>query len=584
MKRKNHLSLARGIFFFALFLTQTLHAQTAVNLDRNSYTILYVSESRKVGPMFQPGLNNEFVNRYDWNNLPNPAFTPRSTDIALIASQLSNDGIGRQLMSFWWNRQPDGSFRLDTLARRGQYNAREKDRLISSKGPRGDAEVDESGLRLISRSYVVLIRPSNLRTMRDEYDQQERNARAIGSKEVIKRTQRGYVGGVDAYVFQLRYDSIVKNAFYDMWPYEDDTPEVRKQKIEAFDRYVFPLNAVRKITVNDLYSTVSTENNTDGTPKLDYKDLLNNRGNVSNTAKTLSTSSTDEQLLQNWAEAVVNKVFEKILGKGDQTARVKGSHPIRAELGRKDGLYTEKRYIVYEEVDRGNGNIRLARKAVVRASNDIYDNRVRNDNAKPYSRFYRVGGLGRVTEGMIIKERREAGIGIHALYAIGSTDQIADLGAGAELNISLLIAKAGAQKMLPGLKLGLNYTISPDTIYAIGSTPFKANGSRLSVYLRKDIHFLSILRLGLSVGYGQETLTEITDGDTKRSLKTSQIPLGGEVGINLLPGFNAFGQAEYILPVGPVYEGKEERSELDWETLYPKRVGLVTRVGLRYSF
>ncbi|MDX1912087.1 MAG: hypothetical protein SFV22_11400 [Saprospiraceae bacterium] len=581
MKRKNHLSLAGGLLAFSLFYTGTIVAQTAVNLDRNSYTILYVPESKKVGPMFQPGLNSEFINRYDWNNLANPAFTPRSTDIALIASQLSNEGIGRQLMSFWWNRQSDGTFRLDTLARRGQYNAREKDRLISSKGPRGDAEVEESGLRLITRSYVVLIRPSNLRTMRDEYDQQERMARSAGSKEVIQRTQRGYVGGVEAYIFQLRYDSIVKNAFYDMWTYEDDTPEVRKQKIEAFDRYVFPLNAVRKITVNDLYSTVSTDTKN---PKLDYKDLLNNRNNMANTAQNLNTSSTDEQLLQNWAEVAVNKVFEKILGKGDQIARVKGSHPIRAELGRKDGLYTEKRYIVYEEVDRGNGNIRLARKAVVRASNEIYDNRTRTDNAKPYSRFYRVGGLGRITEGMIIKERREAGIAIHALYALGQTDQIADLGAGAELNVSMLIAKAGAKRILPGLKLGLNYTISPDTIYAIGSTPIKANGSRLSVYLRKDIHFLSILRLGLSVGYGQETLTEITDEETKRSLKTSQIPLGGEVGINLLPGFNAFGQAEYILPVGPVYEGKEERSELDWEALYPKRVGLVTRVGLRYSF
>ncbi len=586
MKRNRNLAAFWAViglpFFLNLVLSHFLSAQSAINTDRDSYTILYVAEPKGAGPFFQQGLNTEFSDRFDWNNLPTKSFAPTEYSLDAMAQQLTAAGIGRQLMAFWWQRQPNGSFKLETLAQRGRINSRVHDSILVNWTPRGDKLLEEAGLRLIQRSYVVLLRPVNLRTMEEEYDQLARAARQSGSNTKIERLYRGYKGSVEAYVFRFNYDNTAKNVFYDMWPYEDDSPELRKQKIEQFDRSdAFKLLRDTQFTIDDISYLVSKEDKSKKNDKLKLgKDLLFNKLSP----QGLVSTNSEQEMLAEWASEAVNKVFNKILGKGTTATTLTGTRPIRAGLERKDGLHTEKRYILYEKIERLDGSYRLARRAVVRATNQIADNRNRVEGADVYSRFYRVGGLGIIHKGMIIKERREAGIGIHALYALGQPDQLSDLGLGAELNLSLYLAKLGLRRVPTALRIGVNYTWSPDTIRVLGSQPIKADASRLSIYLRKDIHFLSIMRLGLWAGYGIETMTERSKEEKKRSIETAFVPVGAEFGMNILPGINAFGQAEYFIPVGMVMEGEKERSDLDWGELYPRRNGLCTRVGLRYTF
>ncbi len=586
MRRKSNFLFILSTFALmaqicTLCQTKLTAQTTLVNSDRDSYSILYVPEKRNIGPMLQPGLNREFVNRFDWNNLPSKTVSPTNYDLNQLAAQLTTEGIGRQIMAFWWRRSPDGNFHLDTIARRGQFNAGTHQRTVDSLGPRGDAAVDESGLRLIPRSYVVVMRPVNVLSMQEVYDQQEREARANGNNEKIERSMRGYQGGMEAYVFQFQYDEATKNAFYEMWPYETDDAATRKKKAEAFDRYPFRLAGGIKYTLSNISYTVLASSLTDtkNTPKLDVTDLIKN-----GLPKSTNSALTDDQLLREWAEKAVNKVYDKILGKGSYSNLVNGVRPVKSEIGTKEGLYPEKRFAIYEVVETSNGQTKLVRKALVRATNHIVDNTSRNNGPDIYSRFYRVGGLGRIHKGMIIKERREAGIGIHGLAAVGDFNEFSDYGGGAEINLSLYLAKAGLRKVPLGMKLGVNYTLSKDTIRALGSTPLAADASRLSVYLRKDIHFLSILRLGLWAGYGRETMTEDTKEETKKSLRSDYIPAGAELGLTIFRGLNAFAQGEYMIPIGSVYEGDTERTDLDWKNLYSKRVGFVTRFGLRYTF
>jgi hypothetical protein len=587
MKRNHNLSVfgtAFGLpFALSLLFSQLLPAQSAINTDRNSYTILYVAEPKGAGPLFQQGLNTEFRNRFDWNLLPTKSFVPTEYNLDQMAEQLTRTGIGRQLMTFWWQRQPDGSFKLDTIAQRGRINSRVHDSIIVNLGPRGDKQLEETGLRLIPRSYVVVLRPLDLRSMEEDYNRQAQAARQNGSNTKIERLYRGYKGSIEVYVFKFNYDSIAKNVFYEMWPFADDSPELRKQKSEQFNQSdAFKLLPYIHYTIDEVSHLVSIEDKSKKTDKTILgKDLILK---TLNPGSLVSTNSEQEMLAQ-WASKAVNKVFDKLVGKEDGFGTtLAGIRPIRAEIGRKDGLHTEKRYILYEKKERLDGSFRLARRAVVRATNQIADNRNQVGSADVYSRFYRVGGLGLIHKGMIIKERREAGIGIHALYALGQSEQLSDLGAGAELNLSLYLAKLGLRRVPTGLRVGINYTWSLDTIWVLSSQPIKADGTRLSFYLRKDIHFLSIMRLGLWAGYGSETMTERTKEEKKRSIETAFVPVGAEFGINILPGINAFGQAEYFIPVGSVMEGDKERSDWDWGELYPRRNGLCTRVGLRYTF
>lgn len=587
--------LAALVLYLTLLVSFGLSAQSAgYNTDRRSFTIIYVENEKKVGPYFRQTVPSEFQNSIFWNDIKAKSIGAPAPDLELIGRQLANMGLGNEIMAWWWNRRPDGSFTLDTIAARGRYNALALTEQVALKGPRGQAELEDAGLNLITESYVLVVAPKNLRTMKDEYDAQDYQARQMGDSKRAERKERGYVGQAEGYLYKLVYDDKAKSTFYDMWIYETDSPEVKKQKIDAFDSYRFQLQPMKMVLAKglmggDIRSTTSLTANKKKELEPSILDIWANTKIGTNGL----VANSDEQLLAGWAHSAITKLLEEIVGKtiGENNFPIWAKKPVQSKIGRKEGVFPEKRFVVYERRERPDGSVINKKRAVVRAKR-VTDNRM--GSTGNFSRFYRVGGLGSVQPGMLLEPRREAGIGLHILYGLslpaaastGDGRLLRDFGGGIETNLSLYLGKLGMNRCPVGLKLGINYTMLSDELYVMTNDPVKANVTRLAIYLRKDFYFLSILRFGIRAGYGLDNVSKVTKstGETKKSLSSALVPVGAELGLNLFAGLNAFGQAEYAFPVGDVQENDKARSDLEWYDLYPDRKGIVVRAGLRFSF
>jgi hypothetical protein len=587
-------------FYIALFASAALSAQSSgYNTDRRSFSILYVENPKNVGPYFQKGVPYEFQNSLFWNNIKTQSVRATTLDINALGQQITSMGIGNEIMAKWWNRQSNGTFNLDTLAARGRYNAQDLEKQLVGKSPRDVAALEDAGLSLIAESYVLVISPKNLRTMRDVYDEQDRAARQDGGdNKLAERTERGYSGQAEGYLYKLVYDEMAKSQFYDMWIYDNDSPEIKAEKVKAFNNHRFQLQPVKMLLAkgwmgSDIKATTSLKHNT--SPKTDdMVNILQNAKNLSS-LKDNPSATTDEQLLASWAATVTSKLMEGLVSKsvGENSFQVWSRSPVTARIGVKEGVFPEKRFYVYERFERADGSIKKKKRAVVRARR-VTDNRSESTgNTKP-SQFYRVGGLGVIQPGMVLAPKRELGIGVHVLYGLSVQDLpvesgalLRDYGLGAEANLSLYLGKLGNHGFPVGFKIGANYTILNEELYIQTSSPVKANVSRFSVYLRKDKHFLSIMRLGLWAGYGSDSVSKVKkeESDEDISLSSPIVPVGMELGLNLFGGFQAFGLAEYAFAVGEIKQnGKTTRSDLDWFSLYPGREGIALRTGLRFQF
>lgn len=553
-------------FFLTLVLLTGLQVATAQaqSTDRISYTVLFVPESKGVGPLFQSQILPEYQRRFYWNNIKTKSFQPSSFDLDKMASELTQQGIGRELMAYWWQRQDNGSFRLDTIAKRGKGNGRFKDDVIAKVGPRGDAELADQGLGLISKSFVIVVRPTNLTTMDEYYRALEIENAQKKANTKVERSLRGYQCELEAYVFQLKYDNSTKEAFYDMWPYEtDDQTTFRKKKL-SFEQYPFELIPIKAYNAKAI-----------------SKSLFNS--SIYGTVPYGDQTTPYPELLRKLAQNSINNVLDAIVGKGSFGTLLKDNQPILAEIGTRDGVYPEKRYAIYESIERADGKLDKKRMALVRASNKLAKGQ------SLYTEFYRVAGVGAVKPGMLIEEFKDKGFAVHVLQGIKQApigNQLGDFGIGVEGNLSLLTTKAGLDRFPNGLKLGANLYFAKDSLKGVSNEPIKGSASRFVFYLKKDFHLLSVFRLGLWGGYGIDSVSETLEDQNAeaRTLSTALFPCGTELGLNIGWGVLAFAQSEFVIPFGKVMLEKTERPDLKWADLYANRTGLALRAGIRVEF
>lgn len=154
--------MTKKILLLILVLASTtgaaLWTQTSgYNTQRRSFTIIYVEDAKNAGPYFRQGVPPEFQNSLFWNDIKTQSISAPDPSLEGIGQYLSNAGVGNQIMALWWNRQPDGRFNLKTVAERGRYNAGDLDKQLIGNGPRGIAELEDAGLKLIAETYVLVV-------------------------------------------------------------------------------------------------------------------------------------------------------------------------------------------------------------------------------------------------------------------------------------------------------------------------------------------------------------------------------------------------------------------------------------------
>ncbi|MDA3865728.1 MAG: hypothetical protein PF489_03140 [Salinivirgaceae bacterium] len=383
--------------------------------------------------------------------------------IRTLISQLNQKRIGNAIIAKWFNRQEDGTMNMDIIHERGLYNAVDTDVRKAEASKRGRAMLMDMGLDLLSKTYIVVV----------DFDR-------IRSADDLKiNDQHGWQSGLNVFLFRVKYNSDVQaELFNEMWIYNDDDSETKETKKAKFESFTFEVEYV------------ATESNPIPLRRMQY--------------------NSDTQIGQFLPQKSNEELFVEFVDKGHQRAfflleqkyedfRVKiplyERRPLKAKVGKKEGLRVDHRYFVYEYIYNEKTNeSEPKRKGVVRAKK-VVDNRKMATGESKASRFYQITG-GKLQKGMLLQQRMDWGIGLQGRFGIG---EIGGVGLKASYNTGTIIG-------IPQLKL-YGYFANQNKSYRINKDLQDVNFLRLGGGLSKGYYFARRFSIEPFIGGAMETGT-----------------------------------------------------------------------------
>lgn len=449
---------------------------------------------------------------------------------------LEKQGIGRSMVAKWFNRQENGMMNLDYVHQSGLYNATDQDVKLAATAKRGDAFLKDAGQNLVDKSYVLVLVPTDIKSNDDG-------------------KTRGWVITYDLFFYKIRFTPDVVARFYNVWPYDDDDALVKKNKIAAFDTLTFKFDDVYSKT---LQSASSSET------------LTNNKS-----PKSLT------QLL----EVATKSMYENstfLLDKSIEDFRVKVKvskiSPIRAKIGKKEGLKCDNQYFVYQyKWNERSGKAEPERQAVVRSTSNIADNRQIATGSSPESVFYQTYG-GNIREGMVLQQRLDFGFSTIAGYESGNIG-------GTDLNFMI---RTGPFTKVTALYLMIDLGFQSADYNPSSYDPLlvekKYSFFRYSIGIGKGMRLGRIIELIPYIHYGIEQ----TKNDNFKEISTSLIKGGAMLGINLTHNFAILGQVNYYSPFGDIStkNKNDEKGKIPakWSDAFIDRSGMGIMAGIRFEF
>lgn len=399
-----------SVCLMLLFLTLGVRCQDGSktgsylkSYSRNSLSVLMVDKSGAYSSNLRAAMNGLAVpDKFD-DNMLTTRFVGAMSNSQSIMQKLSSLKVPNQVLAKWFSRQADGTFNMSVVHERGLYNATDADVVEAAASKLGLAQLQDAGEMLVSRSYILVLDFTHIRTMEEVYDEMDKqrkaNAKLLGIKYVpVSRTKYGYEGKVVGYMYKIDNIESAMDKFYsEMWISDDDTDEAKAAKRQAFDSEVFPLQFVASSAsvVEASASRASSERMTDS-------QLF-----------SLLTEKSVSALLNN---------FESSLDELKVRTALYDIHPIRAKIGKKEGLQVEDRYFVYEYRMDEQNNVYADRRGVVRAKK-VADNRFVAQGQssgidRTASKFYQVAGH-KLEPGMFLEQSNDSEMSFSFGYAAG---------------------------------------------------------------------------------------------------------------------------------------------------------------------
>ncbi|MDX9845473.1 MAG: hypothetical protein RBT74_00705 [Tenuifilaceae bacterium] len=364
--------------------------------DRSSLTVLFVdfgSESHwqtaksKIDSLV-------FSDKYDNNNIDfmliKPSFSRAEGGLKMseaMLNELKSANVGRKIIAKWYNRQPDGTMDMELVHHRGRFTATDGDFLRAQTSKRGNAALEEFGNRLINLSYILVVDISNIKTM----------------AEAGYKGQKGWQATASGYLYKMEFSEKTRDAFYDTWVYDDDTPEVKVQKNRLFNELEFPIVAV---TQKSLSISASQSEADKGTSLF---------------VKQKSTDQLMQELVQKSYDETIYRIEMEVEDFKVKTTLF-ATRPLRAKIGLKEGLKTDNRFFAYEYVyNSKTGKAEPVRRGVIRAESKskITDNRKVATGDMGTSKFYQVAGR-KLEAGFTLQQQNDFGIEVTLGPEMGS--------------------------------------------------------------------------------------------------------------------------------------------------------------------
>lgn len=325
--------------------------QETFDYNRCSLTILPVAGSYN-STLANWASQTDFDGKFDVNVIN--ARSVSGQDSEEILNSLNNMGVGKMIVDYWL--QFDGSkFSTKVLEKRARYNVTDADVLNAQATKIGVEKLLTIGFPLIKNSYVMAVGPVKM------------------EQSVDKKGNKTYRAAVDAHVYQLVLNDTILESIWSNWLGDDATPE----SINAYNEMSFRLKPV--VSVKEVHGSAATP---------------------------------DEAVYEACNEVL--EPLEKKIDKWQVVTTVYERSPLRAKIGRKEGVKNSDRFGAYKVIEDADGNTRYKRVGWVRATK-VADNAKDADGSMASSKFYQISGVN-VQPGMFLKQKKDCRFSIGLSY------------------------------------------------------------------------------------------------------------------------------------------------------------------------
>lgn len=493
-----------------------------------------------------------------------------------IVSALAADNYASKIMQYWWQLQDDGTYSTNLIKKRGLYNATDEDVSQVDASKVGRARLADAGLKLLGNSYVLVLDYTKLQTMKEIYDRQDAIAREQAKRtnttfEPVERKQNGFKGKLTSYLFKLNYSDTIQGYL--------DASFIDENKID-----------INKF--NNIFNNVYTPYKLVKTESVDAKGLQYNPGETLAPARQRSKSELMDELVQSSISNALGNIEKDVAAFRVKTS-VTGIDPIKAKIGRKEGIRHERKFVVWEYVENRKEKVVARRKGTVR-TRYVSDNRNDELGKTEESEFYQIGG-GNIAIGMTLQERKDMGIGIGIGFGLQGIDIQVDVNAGQYLDIPVRQLKLYGEALISGhdyknVNIVDNSTMENDANY---------NELKWAIGILKEYPIgRGNIRAGWKIGYTGEITSWTQDKDnpnydedrSSENLTSNGVTWGVNFGINLFSS-----SVHLIASVGGFHYFKTTYNsgikdakalELDEKIskIFPDKKSIHLGLSLRYSF
>lgn len=410
---------------FSFLITATAFSQTGKS-DRSSLSMIYLDYNDS----YSVPINNLFLrfsldSKYDINKITTECIRvnekrtkadrygyyqapDRTQDIQAF---LNNHNTGKEIVSYLFNRNSlTGEMSTERIYERGLYNVSDQNILESRATKRGLEGLKDQGFSLIGNCHLMVVDYANIRY---EYKKGDDNGDYY------------WYATPAAYLFKIEWNEELQNKLFDCWIDENTPPTERKNKKIAFNKLYIPMKFIIRVTDDSRSECTGIE---------EQQRKINNGGKRKHSNDELKENAFNKMILM-----ATNYLGERIEGKYESFQiqnSVYAIHPIRAKIGKKEGVGVNDRYFVYEHIAKNDHSTKLARKGVVKATTHIAENRKIATGNSPTTEFYQIAG-GRLEEGMTLKEKQSYYINLDLGYRYGELE-----GIYAGINTSLYATRA----------------------------------------------------------------------------------------------------------------------------------------------
>lgn len=340
---------------------------------RNSLSIIVVDRGDNYDDtVFEAVRSIDLGDKFDLNLIPTNRITisgNRANTVGGIevGKAVNASDLGKEILSYWFDRQADGTMNAKRLEHRGNYNADDQDVLNARAAKVGPESLGDVGYALVNGSYVMILDYSGIKSSKND------------------KNEVSWSVTTNAYVYQIDYSEDIEAQVIEAWVYEDDTPEVIAQKNEAYDKILVGMSP--KATVS--YTTSAKE----------------------------ADGGVRAAIVEGYGETLLR--LENQIPAWNVTTSIALRNPLRAKIGTKEGVKNRMRFQAYMvKGDRKTGEPYTVSKGYIRATT-IADNRgMATGQSTKFTEFYQISG-GKIDEGMTIKQKNDLGMGVSLGYKVG---------------------------------------------------------------------------------------------------------------------------------------------------------------------